>query len=242
MKKLTYSLLLLLLLTTLGSCKQDNQSTLVYLDQYKQELTLNLSSWGLGNEIITYVSLGRSYDWYVDQYDTGGFASVNCGPASIEMAGRFQHRVFNHTAIEARSLYQSQGGWWYDNDINQALDTFEIEYVKRSVSSSKDLMDILDSGNIVLINNDMSKIPYNNNHDERINRFYSGVTGHYLIVKGYLITDLYTLFEVYDPFSIKKVYSDSKLKGINRYYESSALITSITTWYPMVYEITKINE
>jgi hypothetical protein len=242
MKKILHVLLFLFLLTTISSCKQDNISTTDYLDTYKEQLSDNLFSWGLGNEIISYVSLGRSYNWYIDQYETGGYASVNCGPASVEMAGRFSFREFNHTASEARSIYQSQGGWWYDSDINQALDLFGIEYIKKSISNSDDLIESIDEGRIVLINNDMSKIPYNTNPNERMNRFYSGVTGHYLIVKGYLITDLYTLFEVYDPFSIKKTYDDNTLKGINRYYESNVFINSITTWYPMVYEIIKSDE
>ncbi|MCK7487717.1 MAG: hypothetical protein MZU97_21115 [Bacillus subtilis] len=99
------------------------------------------------------------------------------------------------------------------------------------LSSAADLIDAIDAGRIVLINNDMSKIPYNDNVESRVNRFYTGVTGHYLLVKGYLITDTFTYFEVYDPFNGSSYYADASPRGLNRFYESEALVQSILQWY-----------
>jgi len=242
MRKTLYNLILIFLITTLFGCQKVEVPTDQAEDIYFNELKDNLQNWGLGNEVISYVSLNRSYDWYIDQYDTGVHSSLNCGPTSVVMAGNFFKPDFNHTAEQARSLYRENGGWWYDDDINQALDYFGVDYYKTVINNIDDLKSIINNNRIILINNDMSKISYNSNNSHRLNKFYSGVTGHYLIVKGYLITDQYTLFEVYDPFTMRKYYSDQLPKGKNRYYEANQLIESILTWYPTVYEIPKYKE
>ncbi len=215
-----------------------SQATITTINSRRELIRANLSTWGLGTSLVAYQSNERDYAWYVNQFTTGTHGSVNCGPTSVEMAGRWSRSGFDHTAQEARSLFRAQGGWWYDSDIAGALDAFDIDYVVSYLSSADDLIDAIDAGRIVLINNDMSKIPYNDNVESHVNRFYTGVTGHYLLVKGYLITDTFTYFEVYDPFNGSSYYADASPRGLNRFYESEALVQSILQWYTKVYEIT----
>jgi len=204
---------------------------------YEEQLLLNLSNYGLGNDLIKYVSNDRDYNWYVNQLNTGVHAYSNCGPASIEMVSRWSDQLSRVTAKNAREKFRPNGGWWYDEDIKGALDLYRIPHETSYITKIDDLISVIESGRIALINNNMSLIPYNSISSERTNRFYSNVTGHYLIVKGYLITDIGTFFEVYDPYTINSRYSDNTPKGKNRYYEAESLIDSIVSWYIKIYEI-----
>ena len=87
----------------------------------------------------------------------------------------------------------------------------------------------------------MSWITYNARSEERVGRFYRGVTGHYLIVKGYIETDHGEFFKVYDPYSINRRYTDGTLMGSYRYYESVEFLRSITNWYTKAYQITDLD-
>jgi hypothetical protein len=219
--------------TSISISTSATTSTTPYIDQLQE----NLSAWGLGSTLNLYYSLDRPYSWYVNQFTTDPFGSVNCGPTSVEMAGLWTHPEFAHTAEEARSLYRSEGGWWYDSDIAGALSTFGIDYEFAYLSDSDDLIAFLQSGQIILINNNMSLIPYNPTSESRLNRFYTGVTGHYLLVIGYIVTDTGTYFEMYDPYNGSKTYLNGSPKGQSRYYEADVLVESILQWYTKIYAI-----
>ncbi len=209
------------------------EETTVDLKLLKLE-SLNAVSleWGLGDNVSTYVSNDRDYDWYVDQAVTGLHAGNNCGPSSIEMAAKWYDKDTKASAENARNHFRSDGGWWYSDDINNALDLYSIPYEVISIQSETDLTSLIDQGSIAIINNSMSFIPFNSNTNERINRFYSFDSGHYFIVKGYTIADDTLYFEVYDPNNWYESYDDGEPKGKDRYYESSVLMSSILNWYP----------
>jgi hypothetical protein len=219
--------------TTISTTTSTTISTTPYIEQ----LQANLSAWGLGTTLNLYYSLERPYSWYVNQFTTDPFGSVNCGPTSVEMAGLWTHPEFAHTAEEARTLYRSEGGWWYDSDISGALTTFGIDYEVSYLANRNDLIANLESGRIILINNNMSLIPYNSTSESRLNRFYTGVTGHYLLVIGYIVTDTGTYFEMYDPYNGSQTYLNGTPKGQNRYYEYGVLVESIVQWYSKIYAI-----
>ena len=200
-----------------------------------------LSVWGLGQAVYQYVSNSKEYTWYVDQGRTGLHSMVNCGPASIEMAGRWQNEDFDYTASYARENFRSEGGWWYDSDISGALNLFDIQYTVTYIHSALNLRTAINQGDILLVNNDMSLITYNTRSEERVGRFYRGVTGHYLIVKGYIETDRGEFFKVYDPYSINRRYNDGTLMGSYRYYESVEFLKSIRNWYNRAYQITDLE-
>lgn len=209
-----------------------------------QEIELNAidavsQEWGLGKNISAYVSNDRDYDWYVDQAATGVHAGNNCGPSSIEMAAKWYNEDTKATAEKARKKFRSSGGWWYSDDINNALDIYDIPYKIMALESDIDLRNIIDQGSIAIINNSMGYIPFNSNETERVNRFYSFDSGHYLIVKGYVVADGVLYFQVYDPNNWYESYEDGEPKGKDRFYETSVLMSSILNWYPFAVVISE---
>jgi hypothetical protein len=205
---------------------------------YELLLRQNVKAWGLGNIVLKYKTNDRDYEWYKDQLSSTLHPTVNCGPTSVEMVGRFLDQNFEYTTDYFRSLFNSHGGWWYGSDIESALEISSISFRYTYIQDENTLKQIIDQGHIAILNNDMSLIPRNMRTHERTNRFYGGVTGHYFVLKGYVETDLGTFFEVYDPYSYFMTYEvDGTLKGKNRYYESAALLNSLKNWYSFAFEI-----
>lgn len=197
-----------------------------------EALSNSVSSWGLGQTIISYVGNNRDYEWYIDQAHTGLHSEANCGPSSVAMAALWADKNTSATPEAARKAYRSSGGWWYSDDINNALDMFNTDYDVVELNDLYDLRAIIDSGAIVIVNNSMGYIPKISDVSEHVNRFYDFDSGHYFIVKGYLLVDDQTYFEVYDPNNWDEVYEDGTQKGKDRYYEATVLMDSITNWYP----------
>jgi hypothetical protein len=205
---------------------------------YELLLRKNVKAWGLGNIVLKYQTNDRDYEWYKDQLSSSLHPTVNCGPTSVEMVGRFIDQHFEYTTDDFRRLYYNNGGWWYGSDIAGALDLSSIAFKYTFINHEDSLKQIIDQGHIAILNNNMSLIPRNSRLIERTNRFYSGVTGHYFVLKGYVETDLGIFFEVYDPYSYFMTYDeDGTLKGKNRYYESEALLHSLRNWYQYAFEI-----
>lgn len=211
-------------------------------ESYIDTIKSSLSEWGLGQTFISYVGNNRDYEWYFDQALTGLHSDVNCGPSSVAMAALWANKDTSATAEAARKAFRPSGGWWYSDDINNALDLFAVDYEVTGLDTLYDLRAIIDSGSIAIVNNSMSYIPQNDNENEHVNRFYSFDSGHYFIVKGYLLVDDKTYFEVYDPNNWGDVYADETPKGKDRYFEATALMDSIENWYPyavVIHDTTK---
>ncbi len=198
---------------------------------YEERLYLNSLHWGLGHNIEKYVSNNRDYDWYVDQWHTGEYWYENCGPSSTEMVGRYHREDFAATASDLRDLYRSGGGWWYGSDITQALALFDVEYTTISIVFPRDLIKVLDAGNVVLVNPSMEYINMQQADYHHTGLFYTPGTGHFIVCKGYVVVDGNTFFEFYDPWSIGESYVDGTLKGIDRYYDEKSFMESIRKWY-----------
>ena len=200
---------------------------------YEELLTSNLEAWGLGKNLIDYVSNDRAYEWYLDQGNTGQHSDNNCGPTSIAMVGMWADEDFPIQPEDARKAFRPQGGWWYSDDINNSLELYGISYDLIDVKDHYTLRSIIDSGKIALINNTMNYIPYTSNENLRVGRFYTFDSGHYLIVKGYVLVDDKLYFEMYDPNNWWMTYADGTPMGKNRYYDSESLMASILNWYPV---------
>ncbi|MDP2813923.1 MAG: hypothetical protein Q8N92_05690 [Erysipelotrichaceae bacterium] len=203
----------------------------VDLFDHQKNLYANAQVWGLGETITTYKSNDRDYLWYFDQADSGIHSGNNCGPSSIQMVGKRVDKDFKLTAEDIRKDFRPLGGWWYGEDINGSLDKYKIVYQVKTIEDKYDLMFIIDAGNIAIINNNMDLITRNPNENQRTNRYYDYVTGHYFVVKGYLTVDNKTFFEVYDPNNWSATYQDGTPKGQNRYYEAETLLASMLQWY-----------
>lgn len=228
--------ILLLLLITGGfafalQLNNDTPNKTIDPSDHQKNLYANVQTWGLGKTITTYKSNDRDYLWYFDQADSGIHSGNNCGPSSIQMVGKWVNKDFSLSAEDIRKDFRPLGGWWYGEDINGSLDKYKIVYQMKTIEDKYDLMFIIDADNIAIINNNMDVITRNPNENQRTNRFYDYVTGHYFVVKGYVIVDNKTYFEVYDPNNWGATYPDGTPKGQNRYYEAETLLNSIKQWY-----------
>lgn len=220
---------------------KDSSSSEIELDFLDTPLYINRVEWGLGEKMTKYVTNEREYEWYVDQLNTGEHWAENCGPTSVEMAGRYYDPEFRYTAEYARTLYAADGGWWYDKYIQGALKAFGVPFGSITIHNAGVLTRALDLGSVVLINPTMDLVARETNPNHRTGIYYTPGTGHYIIVKGYVIVDDVTFFEVYDPWSIEMRYSDNTLKGKDRYYDAPSLINSLKNWYRVGHTINKIE-
>lgn len=190
----------------------------------------NTKTWGLGRQLTEYVSNDRSYEWYVDQGDTGEYSANNCGPASVAMVGHWLDESFPAATSEIRELIPADGGWWYSWDISNALEQHSIAFTEIPIEDHDTLVEIIDEGAIAILNNEMGVIPFNSDAEQRVQRFYSYSSGHYFVLKGYAIVDGNLFFEVYDPNNWGKVYEDGQPMGKDRYYAAEELLISLEWW------------
>ncbi|HZJ89628.1 MAG TPA: C39 family peptidase [Bacilli bacterium] len=247
--KKSLSSAVLFLSIILSSCTTSSSTSLLESDETSEHehdflstaLYENRVAWGLGEKMTKYVTNDRDYEWYVDQLNTGEHWAENCGPSSVEMVGRYYDPAFSYTAEYARSLYNPDGGWWYDRFITGAFWQFEIPFASITIHNASVLMHALDQGNVVLINPTMELVSREKKSTHRTGIYYTPGTGHYIVVKGYVIVDEVTFFEVYDPWSIDMRYADGTLKGKDRYYDAVSLLDSLKNWFRVGHTIKKIE-
>jgi|GEM_PF-2322692 Bacterial surface proteins containing Ig-like domains len=192
--------------------------------------------WGLGENITDAQSNNVSYEWYIDQGNTGVYSSANCGPSSVTMAIKWSNQNFTKTAEDARNTYQPDGGWWYTYDIINYLTNNQTPHYVAQILNASHLTSQLDNGNIAILCLDMYYVRHNSlaDHEWRIDKFYytgSPKAGHFIVVKGYKIVDGIIWFEVYDPWSTGQKYIDGSLKGRNRYYRAEDIILATSVWW-----------
>lgn len=190
-----------------------------------------LRKWGLGKTESEYVSNNRSYSWYIDQGDTGYYSNNNCGPSSTTMALKWYNRNFSKTAEAARNTYLENGGWWTTTDVTNYLSLNNARYSVINSSGESTLKNTLKQGNIAILCVDTSYLSYNDNSEQRVGRFYDYQGGHFIVVKGYIVVDGKTYFEVYDPNNWGETYSDGQAKGQDRYYASTELMNAMGNWW-----------
>jgi hypothetical protein len=209
----------------------------------------NTLPWGLGGFLKSTCSNNRAYEWYNDQANTGSYSSNNCGPASTTMAAKWSEPAFSKTPADARAAYSPAGGWWYTADIDKYLIDNNIPHYFTTLSSTVSgtqqvIRTLLDEQLIVILCLDMYYIQPEMGTDRRVDKFYTASTigwGHFIVVKGYKIVDNNFYFEVYDPYSFGKVYSDNVLKGRNRYYRTNDIFNATSQWWNYAIVITPKN-
>lgn len=187
---------------------------------------------GLGKYMTEKVSNNREYSWYVDQAETGEYSSTNCGPASAEMLGKWVNENFKGYAEEARGLHYGDDGGWFTEDVQNYLKSYDVES-RMVLNVTKELIiSELDKGNIMLLGIKVGEISLNeDSSEEHTGRFYWVTSGHFIIVKGYIVADGETYFEIYDPNSWYETYSDGTYKGKDRYFKAEEVVTASKVWY-----------
>ena len=116
---------------------------------YSEEPWLN--TWGLGSTQSAYMHTDRSYDWYIDQAETGPDADANCGPSSVTMAIKWYNQSFDKTAADARNKYPEGGGWWYTYDVINYLNLYSVPNTTSWFTGTNQLMGILNQSNLVIL-------------------------------------------------------------------------------------------
>lgn len=208
--------------------------------------TLSKSSvfeeYGMGKSQEKFRSLNRSYSFYLDQYGTGTYQYINCGPTVVTMALRWSDSTFRKSVTDARATFHPQGGWWYTNDIYAYLQQSGVTPAYSSLAPSLPveeyqarLAQIIDSGSLAIVCLDMYYVKENTLLTERTNRFYAANSkdwGHFLLIKGYRVIDGKMWLEIHDPYSIDKKYADGQLKGERRYYDPADIKKATDIWWP----------
>jgi len=181
---------------------------------------------GLGINLTDEHSNNANYEWYIDQFTTGQYASINCGPSCITMAIKWANPSFAKEAVDAREAYGSTGGGWPIGYITSYLYDNSISYttVTAENANANYLKNQLKLGRIAIIALDAYYIQrHYGNTEGRTDKFYATAFSpwpHYIIAKGYKVVDQILWFEVYDPYSWNEKYEDGTLKGRDRYYRS----------------------
>lgn len=200
--------------------------------------------WGLGFELQKEKSNNVNYTWYLDQMNSGVHNLVNCGPSTVTMAIKWYNQQFTGTAEDARNTYRSEGGWWYTNDIINYLDKYSVPNYTIALSDINLVVNEIDKGNIVIICLDMHYLSESETSNWHLDKFYSTGAygwGHFFVVKGYKTVDSQLLFEIYDPYSFGRAYSDNTLKGIDRFYRSTEIDASTNVWWDYAIVVSKEN-
>ena len=86
----------------------------------------------------------------------------------------------------------------------------------------------IDAGELVIVCLSMSYISKNETGDSetRVDKYYSGTMGHFLLIKGYKVVDGELFFECNDPWGLGLTYEDGTPVGANRYYRAEELALS----------------
>ena len=191
--------------------------------------------WELGIFLKKAVSNNRDYEWYFDQWNTGIYSSINCGPTCAAMAIKWADSTYTKTPEDLRNEIKPYGGGWEDTDLNKCISQSGISFSEIILGNGEDstrdiLANRLDSGLIIIL---MLNMYYIRTNSGGINTKVDGFTtgqGHFIVVKGYRELDNEFYFEVYDPASGGYTYSDGTPMGKNRYYRFEDIYHATSMW------------
>jgi len=198
-----------------------------------------LQYFGVGGNILIHKSLNKNYSFYYDQWDGSTYASINCGPTSSTMAIKWADSTFSKKPVDARDNIPEGGGWWSTGDISTYLSENGIKSTVDTLGNLDSLVKrTIDNNNVLILCLDMFYVPYNENFDEHVQKFYHTNAqgwGHFILIKGYvqLTNDFY--LEAYDPYSEGMTYSVATIgqpKGKDRYYRADDIKIATNIWWP----------
>ncbi|WP_078551628.1 C39 family peptidase [Bacillus alkalicellulosilyticus] len=111
----------------------------------------------------------RPYDWYVYQFETGEYSDVNCMPASVEMAMRYQGLPNIPTTENLRKENPLNGLGWHSVIAQDVMNQYGLQFSVSSGLNIDDMINELNQGNILFV----------------MFREIDSDFGHAAIVKGY---------------------------------------------------------
>lgn len=189
-------------------------------------LFFNISCSYLPSMLKENIDIDKPYNWYKTQAGTGEAEQNNCGPACVSMLIKFYYNL-DISIEKIRNNYFRKGDWWTFKEIKQSLDLFKIFYKTKKFIDKETLLLNLNNGNLIILCLNMSKIKYANDLENKYDKFYEGVVGHFIILKGYDKK----WFKVYDPNNWNNhFYKNGESKGKNRLYSIDEVYKAAKSW------------
>ena len=155
------------------------------------------------------------------------------------MAIKWYDKTFSKSAEDARNMYPNDCGWWYTNNIIDYLNYYNIPNSVLSFSDATQLENVLKEGNIAILCISTEYLRYNSITTQRVDRFYTYSSGHFIVIKGMRQVDNEMYFETYDPNTWSAKYYDGSLKGRNRHYRVADISNAIKNWWNYIIVISK---
>ncbi len=187
----------------------------------RKQLTLaaptNTNTNANANTAIAEKHVNRDYEWFVDQNQTGTYSYENCGPSVTSMILKWFSPANNVTAETLRSWIRPNGGWWFTDDIESVMNSYQVPYERKPFNDISQIIADLNKDRIILVCLD----GYYLSDD------YTSVgSGHFLIIKGYINQNGAIEFETYNPDSRK-----------DHYYPADKIFTACQKWWAYYYAI-----
>jgi hypothetical protein len=151
------------------------------------------------------------------------------------MSIKWVDSLYTKTPEALRNEIKPNGGDWADSDMNKCMAQSGVSFKEIVLGNGEDstrdiLANQLDSGRIIILMLNMSRIRQNSvGINSRVDG-YGTSGGHFLVVKGYRQLDNEFYFEVYDPAHGGYAYTDGTPIGKNRYYRFEDIYNATSTW------------
>lgn len=180
------------------------------------------------------VNIGRNF--YVDQFNSGKYASNNCGPAVAAMASRWADSTFSQSVADLRNSLKPDGSSWSTSDLmshlqSRAIDVSMVYFAQVETVVKKQI----DEGHALILCLDMYYVQQNTDRIQKRGKFYSNLSrgkGHFILVKGYRVVDGVFYLEVYDPNSAGRTYLlNGEPLGKDRYYAAQEIKQATENWW-----------
>ena len=210
--------------------ESDDGIKITYTSTMPFTIKAKTDSLGLGKTETEYVTNDKSYEWYINQDNTGKYSNVNSGPAAAAMAIKWTSSSLNKSIEDIRNTSENNGAAWDISTITSYLKSSNINYSSCDDISEDSLKNQLKNGNILIANLNPQYINYNSSSESKIGRFHVVEGNTYtVVIKGYKVIDGTTYFEIYDSFNNNLNYLDGSPKGKNNYYCASEVLNSLTS-------------
>lgn len=193
-----------------------------------------LNAWGLGTSETAHVRSDHPWPWYVGQYDGSPDQDNNCGPACAAMALNWYFGGTN-TGAYTRTYTPGKDGWWGTSDIYHLLLSSNVP-VNFGTADLTSMTNALNGGHLLILCINVSYLTPDYSNVLRYGRYYNG-TGHFIIIKGYRITDAGLWFEAYDPINGLFYEDVPEELGYDRHHDSTSLLLAMTKWWAYFWDV-----
>jgi hypothetical protein len=172
-------------------------------------------------------------NWYRTQFNTG--TQSNCGPATASMGISWATGEYVAVSTVRKEIGWTGNGETSFEDLSDQMRDHHVNSRIVPISSSQDVFDIIDRGNIAIVLYNSGGPRYTRDPAQTLfGRYYFDAVGHYIVIKGYSKDRQYLV--TYDPIpsdwgSNSFRYADGiSMIGRNRYYGTLEIVRSLRRW------------